>query len=334
MPNPKIAKPSVAPRVRLPFLYRERGGRLYCTKCEDFLASKNAERLVGKVNLIFTSPPFPLNRKKAYGNLDGEAYVEWLSALAPELAKLLTPAGSIVLEIGNGWRERSPTMSTLAVEALLRFKQRGNLNLIQEFVCHNPARLPGPAQWVNIERIRVTDSFTHVWWMSLNERPFADNRCVLRPYSHSMAKLLATKKYNSGKRPSEHHIGKTSFLTNNAGAIPSNVLTFSNTRATDTYQEYCRLNEIKPHPARMQPELPDFFIKFLTSEGHLVFDPFAGSNTTGAIAAMLGRKWISIEAREDYALGSRGRFMTARKAPNDSDRIVPSTSQGGRRVTG
>jgi len=41
-------------------------------------------------------------------------------------------------------------------------------------------------------------------------------------------------------------------------------------------------------------------------------NPFAGSNTTGAAAEALGRKWISVEANPDYIKGPRGRF-TVRK---------------------
>jgi site-specific DNA-methyltransferase (cytosine-N4-specific) len=123
-----------------------------------------------------------------------------------------------------------------------------------------------------------------------------------------MLDLLKAKKYNAGKRPSEHKIGETSFLKNNRGAIPSNVLTISNTRANDSYQQYCRRYRLPLHPARMQPELADFFIRFLTKRGDLVLDPFAGSNTTGAAAGTLKRKWISIEPNPKYVKGSRGRF--------------------------
>jgi DNA modification methylase len=40
---------------------------------------------------------------------------------------------------------------------------------------------------------------------------------------------------------------------------------------------------IKPHPARFPPPLPRFFVRFLTSPGDLVLDPFTGSNTTGGV---------------------------------------------------
>jgi len=253
------------------------------------------ERYRGKVQLIFTSPPFPLNRKKQYGNKQGEAYVKWLSSFARLFGEFLKPDGSIVLEMGNAWEPGKPAMSTLALRALLAFLDAGNLTLCQQFICYNPARLPTPAQWVNVERIRVKDAFTHVWWMSPTDRPKADNRSVLRDYSSSMLKLLESKKYNAGARPSEHHIGKLSFFTDNKGAIPPNVLTYANTAASDDYLKYCRKNSLKLHPARMPSKLPEFFIKFLTDPGDLVLDPFAGSNTTGAAADRLKRQWFFIE---------------------------------------
>src|SRR5437667_2848344 len=114
-------------------------------KLEDFLASDYAKEYAGKVQLIFTSPPFPLNRKKKYGNIRGDDYVGWLAAFAPRFLKLLKPNGSIVIELGNAWEQGLPVMSTLALRALLRFLSRGKLQLCQQFVCYNPARLPTPA---------------------------------------------------------------------------------------------------------------------------------------------------------------------------------------------
>lgn len=267
-----------------------------------------ANSLKGKVDLIFTSPPFPLNRKKKYGNLQGDAYVDWLAGFARTFRTLLRPRGSVVIELGNAWEPGKPAMSTLALRALLCHLERGNFTLCQQLIWYNPARLPTPAQWVNVERIRLKDAYTHLWWMSLTDRPYADNRRVLTEYSESMKNLLAKQKYNNGSRPSEHNIGKESFLTDNAGAIPSNVITLANTHSNSDYLSYCREHKLKPHPARMPPGLAEFFIRFLTKPGMLVLDPFGGSNTTGAAAEKLGRHWISIEPNEDYIATSRGRF--------------------------
>lgn len=282
-------------------------GRSYQGFAEDILDSE-LRPYRGKVALILTSPPFPLNRKKKYGNKLGDDYLDWLALFAPAFRQLIKPRGSIVIEMGNAWEPGKPVMSTLSLEALLKFLKTGRLQLCQQFVWNNPARLPTPVQWVNIKRVRVKDAFTHIWWMARSANPVANNRRILVPYSASMQRLLKNGRYNSGRRPSEHDIGSKSFLTDNGGAIPSNVITLKNTHANLTYQTYCRENQIKPHPARMAPGLAEFFVKFLTRPGDLVVDPFAGSNTTGAAAEVLGRRWMAIEPQPDYIRGSVGRF--------------------------
>jgi DNA modification methylase len=281
---------------------------MYSTSIEDFLASDVARAVRDEVQLLFTSPPFPLNRKKKYGNFTGDEYLDWLDALARPLGDLLAEDGSFVVELGNAWEQGEPVMSTLALRALLKLLESGGFHLCQQFVVHNPARLPSPAQWVNVDRIRVKDAYTNVWWMSRTPRPKADNRKILTKYSPSMRKLLDRQSYNAGGRPSQHNIGKTSFLADHGGAIPPNVLTISNTVSTDDYRKYCVDEGLKPHPARMSPKLAEFFIKFLTDAGDLVLDPFAGSNTTGAEAEQLGRRWISVEMQAEYVKGSIGRF--------------------------
>jgi DNA modification methylase len=297
--------------ARTPLLrpaYHTGQGTMYQEKLEAFLASSNAEAARGQVQLIFTSPPFPLNRKKKYGNLVGQEYLEWIESLAEPLGDMLAPDGSFVVELGNAWEPGEPVMSTLALRAMLALLDAGGFKLCQQFVTYNPARLPSPIQWVNIERSRVKDAYTHVWWMSRTARPKADNRRVLTEYSESMKKLLKRGSYNAGHRPSEHKIGETSFLTDHGGAIPPNVLKVSNTISVEKYRAYCNEHDLKMHPARMAPEIPEFFVKFLTDPGDLVLDPFGGSNTTGAAAEELGRLWIALEPDGLFIDGSIGRF--------------------------
>ena len=294
-------------------VYRTRRGRMYCGPAEKVLLRHPLTNTRGKVQLVFTSPPFPLNRKKRYGNKTGDEYVEWLASFASLLAGYLTENGSIVLELGNCWEPGTPTMSTLALKAFLAFQEAGGFHLCQEFVCYNPARLPGPAQWVTVERIRLKDAFTRLWWLSPTTRPDADNRRVLKEYSTSMKALLRRGRYNAGRRPSEHLINPHSFLTDHGGAIPSNVLTIPNTRSDDPYQRFCRENGLRPHPARMPAPIAEFFISFLTKRGDVVLDPFAGSNTTGYVAECLRRRWLSIEMDETYAHASRVRFQPTSK---------------------
>lgn len=308
--------------------YSTKLGTLLLGNSYEALKSGALKKYEGKVNLIITSPPFPLNNKKKYGNLNGEEYKEWFLSLAPLFEKLLTKDGSVVLEIGNAWEPNRPVQSLLHLECLLGFVKNSKLRLIQEFICYNPSRLPSPAQWVTVNRIRTVDSYTHIWWMSKSDFPKANNENVLRPYSKSMESLLRTKKFNSGTRPSEHRISEKGFLKNNGGSIahnlfeleaidvnrevrlPFNTLSFSNTSSNDLYLKQCRKHNILPHPARMHAGVVDFFLRFLTDEKDLVFDPFAGSNTTGAIAETLKRKWLCMEIDHEFADQSTYRFET------------------------
>lgn len=304
-------------------IYETHRGSMYCGQAETVLRSAQLIQFKGKVDLVFTSPPFPLARKKKYGNRQGETYVKWLADFAPVFREYVAPLGSIVLELGNAWEPGSPTMSTLPMKALLAFQEAAGLHLCQEFICFNPARLPTPAQWVTVDRVRVKDAFTRLWWLSPSPNPKANNRKVLSSYSESMRKLLERGTYNSGRRPSEHRIGRTSFLKKNPGAIPPNVLVpplkeilpelfevlpISNTKSNDAFQKACKDNGLGMHPARMSERLAEFFIRFLTDEDDLLLDPFAGSNTTGVVAQRLNRNWIAIDADTGYAVTSQRRF--------------------------
>ena len=300
-------------RVPASAVYGTKLGLMLQGYSDEILENGELAPLEGKVQLVFTSPPFPLNKKKRYGNLQGEEYLEWLVSMGPLFCKLLTADGSIVVELGNSWEPGLPVMSTLALKALLSFQEENDLYLCQEFICHNPARLPSPAQWVTVNRIRLKDSYTRLWWLSRSTHPKANNKRVLKEYSPSMKRLLKTGKFNSGVRPSEHHVSEEAFKTNHGGAIPPSVLSVSNTRTNDPYQEYCRKHSIPFHPARMPIAIPEFFIQFLTDPGDVVVDPFAGSNTSGAAAEKLGRHWIGIEPVATYIRGSVGRFPVVRR---------------------
>ncbi len=292
-------------------LYRTRKGVVYQGLAEDILRSKWFKPLQNKVNLIFTSPPFPLKKKKAYGNLNGEEYVNWLAGFAEIFNELLADDGSIVVELGNSWVSGLPAMSIESLEALMELKKGGDYYLYQEFIWHNPSTLPSPVEWVNVRRIRVKNTFSRIWWLSKSPYPKADNKAVLQEYSPAMKKVLKNKKYNSGSRPSGYKIGEKSFLRDNGGAIPSNVLYISNSASTDPYLEYCKKHKIRHHPARMPVDLAKFFILFLTDERDIVIDPFAGSNVTGWAAENLNRRWRSIEKDAVYARSSKARFPNA-----------------------
>ena len=316
----------VEPRAAIgPFrlAYSTNLGRLYQGDSLDvlrYLADSGV-----RAKLIVTSPPFALVRKKEYGNEDAAQYVDWFAGFLPLFESVLAPEGSLVIDIGGSWGKGLPVKSTYHLELVLRILKSG-FYLAQEFYHYNPARLPTPAEWVTVRRLRLKDAVNTVWWFVRDPMAPADNRKVLRPYSESMQALLKNG-YKAKLRPSGHNIS-TKFQKDNGGSIapnmipadPTNLLSLANTESNSRYLKECNAHGIKPHPARFPQELPEFFIKFLTEPGELVIDPFAGSNVTGEVAERLERHWLGIELIEEYVRGSEFRFLgpekdeTAKKA--------------------
>jgi len=272
------------------------------------------------VNLVVTSPPYALHFKKAYGNANQSEYVSWILPFAREIRRILTDDGSLVLNVGGAWNPGSPTRSIYTYKLLVALVEEIGLHLAQEFFWYNPAKMPVPAEWVTVRRIRVKDSVEFVWWLSKSEWPKATNREVLRPYSADMLRL-AQRGLRATKRPAGHVIREGFASTDSGGSIPPNVIAedeasdlmkFGNNAANDPYTVRCKAAGLSIHPARFPAVLPDFFIRMLTVPGDLVMDPFAGSNTTGMVAEGHARRWLALELSREYLEASKFRFNEAR----------------------
>jgi len=284
-------------------IYSTDRGAAYCADSLKFLANLPDN----SVDLVLTSPPFALRRKKSYGNVSASEYVNWFWPFAVQIFRVLKRNGSFVLDIGGSWNKGEPTRSLYHFELLLRLcGKNGLFKLAQEFYWYNRAKMPAPAQWVNIERVRVKDAVQPIWWLSKTAYPKACNRWVLKPYSESMKNLFKNG-YNAGPRPSGHVVS-AKWGRDNGGAIPPNLIEVSNTKSFDSYLKACREHKLAVHPARFADKVPEFFVNFLTRPRNLVVDPFAGSNVVGHIAEKLKRQWISIEIKEEYVVGSAFRF--------------------------
>lgn len=271
------------------------------------------------VDLIMTSPPFGLVRKKSYGNEDADEYCNWFRPFAEGFRRVLKDDGSLVIDIGGAWVPGQPTRSLYHFKLLIMLVEEYGFHLCQEHYWWNPAKLPTPAEWVNVRRVRVKDAVNTIWWLSKTPFPKANNRRVLAPYSKSMQGLLQNG-YVAKLRPSGHDIS-AKFQKDNGGSVPPNLLAIANTESTSRYQEHCRENNIPIHPARFPPQLPEYFIRFLTEAGDLVLDPFGGSCVTGAVAEVLGRRWVCCEMSEEYLTGAMSRFQPG-PAPLSKDKQV------------
>ena len=321
--QPALEFPEVAAGARPGSLLPERAP-FYSTPWGDAYLGDSAELLRalprGCLNAVVTSPPYALHFQKEYGNASKADYVDWFLPFARAIFDALADDGSFVLNIGGSYEKGRPTRSLYQFKLLIALVEEVGFHLAQECFWYNPAKMPVPAEWVTVRRIRVKDSVEYVWWLSKTPWPKASNRNVLRPYSDDM-KRLQKRGLKKTTRPSGHAI-RSSFARGGAGGsippnmidgetptgLPEDLLRFGNNAANDGFTRLCKERGRKIHPARFPPPLPEFFVKLLTDEGDVVCDPFAGSNMTGAVCERLGRRWLAGERDEEYLETSRLRF--------------------------
>lgn len=262
------------------------------------------------VDLIMTSPPFSLQRHKAYGEVEQSEYVNWLLQFAQAAYPKLKDSGSFVIDIGGAYQKGKPIKSLYPFRFLIRMCDETGYSLAQDFYWHNTSALPAPIEWVNKRKLRCKTAVNTVWWFGKTDQPKSDIRKVLIPYTDRMKRLLKKPEefYKSGTvRPSGHKMGD-SWTNNNGGSIPPNLLQIPNSESNSQYMRHCKELGVTRHPARFPYKLPEFFIKMLTDENDLVVDIFSGSNTTGKVAEDLSRRWLSIDLDCNYVAGSVFRF--------------------------
>ena len=318
----KLARKSKAPAKegKLTLFHTTKYGKIYNGDSLDYLFYKAKPK---SVNLIVTSPPFGLTRQKSYGNEDADQYCKWFRPFAEGFRRVLKEDGSLVIDIGGAWKPGIPTRSLYHYELLIMLCKEFGFHLCQEHYWWNPAKLPTPAEWVNVRRVRVKDAVNCIWWLSLTPFPKANNRRVLSPYSSAMHNLLENG-YKPNLRPSGHDISDK-FQKNNGGAVPPNLLAIANTESQSQYLDYCRDKGIKPHPARFPQLLPEYFIRLLTDSGDLVLDPFAGSCVTGMVAERMKRKWVAVEMNSEYLRGALSRFSQPTITSKSSNKKLKPT---------
>ncbi len=159
--------------------FKTKLGRMYCVDSLGFMRSDIGD---ASVDLIMTSPPFGLVRKKTYGNIDADNYVTWFHPFGLEFHRILKSHGSLVIDIGGAWNRGQPTRNLYHFELLIMLCKDLGFNLAQEFFWWNPSKLPTPAEWVTVRRVRVKDAVNCVWWLEESEESEyfkADNRSPL-----------------------------------------------------------------------------------------------------------------------------------------------------------
>jgi DNA modification methylase len=87
--------------------------------CEEVLKSFPDN----SVDLIFTSPPYADQRKKTYGGIKPDDYVDWFLPKAAQFFRVLKPRGTFVLNIKE--RVVNGERHTYVIELILELRKQG-----------------------------------------------------------------------------------------------------------------------------------------------------------------------------------------------------------------
>ena len=248
------------------------------------------------VNLIVTSPPYADSRKKTYGGIHPDEYVEWFLPISDELKRVLTDDGSFVLNIKE--KVVGGERHTYVLELILALKKRGWL-WTEEYLWHK--RNCAPGKWPN----RFRDAWERCLHFTKNKKFKMNQDAVMVPMGDWAKTRLKKLSDNDSRRfNSQAGSGFGKNIANWVGremAYPTNVLHL----ATECGN--------KNHSAAFPKELPAWFVKLFTDEGDVVLDPFAGSGTACVAAYELKRRFIGVELKDEYyklSLENIGEAMT------------------------
>ncbi|EAZ97475.1 site-specific DNA-methyltransferase [Marinobacter sp. ELB17] len=304
----KVTLKKIQPRSTMVAFSTELGVALWSLN-DDVLNALNAP-----ITLVLTSPPYPLQTARAYGNPNLNQYIDFVVESLRPIAKHLEPGGSICLNLSNDIFEPGiPARSLYRERLVIALADELKLWKMDELIWHNPCKPPGPIAWASKKRNQLNVAWEPVYWFTNNPALVkSDNRRVLQPHSERHLKLIEAGGTASARTASDnaYRTRKGAYGKPTAGKIPRNILTFPhNCPAQSRYKKAARELGIAPHGAPFPLSLATFLIRFLTEPGDLVIDPFAGSLTTGDAAQREGRRWLMIECMWEYLRAGATRFQ-------------------------
>ncbi len=235
------------------------------------------------IDLIVTSPPYADRRKKTYGGVKPEKYIEWFLPISSELLRVLKPTGTFILNIKE--KAEKGERHTYVIELILALKNQGWL-WTEEFIWHKRNSYPG--KWPN----RFRDSWERLLQFNKEKKFNMYQDAVKVPVGDWAKKRLNNLSSIDKKRDNaKNNSGFSKNISNWVGrktVYPTNVLHL----ATECSN--------KQHSAAFPRSLPEWFIKLFTKKNDWVLDPFVGSGTTIEVASKMQRNSIGIDIVPEY----------------------------------
>ncbi|MPR09846.1 DNA methylase [Microvirga tunisiensis] len=293
-----------------------RGVTVLIYSLDDGLAlwahAEDAARAIepGSCSLILTSPPYPVVSRE-YGKFSVPEWLSWMRDLAGLWKDLLTEDGTLAINLMDAFVGGTPSLSPYIERFTLTCIDDHRLHLSGRQFWHSPTKM-GNIQWSSKLRVRPKNTVEQILLFSKSPSPNWDTR-RLPPTSYAPGTIAGFERAlqrKRSRRPCGYNINEAAFAPNGSGPIPGNLIVAAGAPGSDRYSRRCRDAGIPAHPARFPEEIPRRIILLTTEPGQLVYDPMAGSNTTGKVALDLGRRFIASEASLTYLAASGFRFDT------------------------
>jgi len=252
---------------------------IICGDCKEVLKSFPDEC----VDLIITSPPYADSRRKTYGGIHPNKYVDWFLPKAEQFLRVLKPSGTFILNIKE--KVVSGERHTYVIEIILNMRKQGWL-WTEEFAWHKKNCYPG--KWPN----RFRDAWERCLQFNKAKKFKMYQEEVMVPMGN-WAKSRLKNLSETDRRRDESKVGSgfgknVSNWLNKEKAYPTNVLHLATECGNRT------------HSAAFPQSLPEWFIKLFTEPGDLVMDPFMGSGSAGIAAKRIQRRFIGIDTNKEY----------------------------------
>lgn len=235
------------------------------------------------VDLIFTSPPYADQRKKTYGGIKPNDYVDWFLPKAQHFYRVLKPTGTFVLNIKE--RVVNGERHTYVMQLILELRKQGWL-WTEEFIWHKKNSYPG--KWPN----RFRDGWERLLQFNKQRKFHMYQDAVKVPVGDwadtRLSKLSDTDRVRDESKVDSGFGKNISNWIGRDTVYPDNVIHM----ATECSN--------RNHSAVFPEKLPSWFINLFTKEGDLVLDPFMGSGTTAVAAVNLNRDFLGIDIQEQY----------------------------------
>jgi DNA modification methylase len=228
---------------------------------------------VDKVNGVFTSPPYAMQRKDQYGGVPTSEYVDWWEALQANVKANLAQDGSFFVNIKAHCEDGQRVL--YCMDLVCAMVRQWGWRFVDELIWHNTA--PAPGHWDE----RFKNGFEPVYQFSLGKSKLNhDNVSEVKNTAWSGDGGMNHTAYGKKAGKGETFEGMVR---------PSNVFSCAGSSG-----------ETLGHSAAFPVALPDFFVRAYSDPGDVWVDPFLGSGTTICAAHNNKRRGLGSEKLPKY----------------------------------